>query len=153
MRKSFAVLAILLTVSLAACGGSDESADDPPAATPDAPAQTEGGPATSEDLDGRIFTATKAREVEITEENPLKVSFEGGKLGVDADCNRIGGNYTLEAGVIQAFLVSTAMRCPPAQAELEVFVSELLRQEAVTTLDGDELTLAGKNGTSLSLTD
>jgi heat shock protein HslJ len=153
MRTPFALLAVLLTVSLAACGGSGGSADDPPAATPDAPAQTEGGPATSEGLDGRTFTATEAKGVDITEDNPLKISFEGRKVSVDAGCNSISGNYSLEGGVLQSFLVSTLMGCPPAQAELEIFISELLRQEAVTRLAGNELILEGKNGTSLTLDD
>jgi heat shock protein HslJ len=147
------LLAVLLAVSLVACGGSDGSTDDPPAASPDTPAQTDGGPATPEDLDGRTFTATKAKGIKITEKNPLEIAFEGRKLSVDAGCNSISGNYSLEGGVIQSFLVSTLMGCPPAQADLEIFVSELLRQEAVTRLAGNELTLEGKNGTSLTLAD
>jgi heat shock protein HslJ len=153
MRTPLALLAVLLAVSLSACGGSDGSTDDQPPATPDASAKTGGGPATSEDLDGRTFTATQAKGADITEENTLEIAFEKSKLSVDAGCNSINGNYSLDAGVIQAFLVSTLMGCPPTEAELEIFVSELLRQEAVTGLSGNELTLEGKNGNSLTLTD
>ena len=153
MRKSFALLAVLLCVSVAGCGGPDGSTDDPPATSPGTASPEGGSFATSDSLDGRTFVATTGRGVEITEDDALTISFEGDSMSVDAGCNSIGGNYSLDDGEIQAFLSSTLIGCPPKQAELEVFVSELLRQEAVTTLDGDELTLAGKNGTSLSLTD
>jgi heat shock protein HslJ len=153
MRKSFALLAVLLSVSVVGCGGSDGSGDDPPAASPEPPAQTDGGPATRALLDGRTFLATDGKGVEITEDVPLEIAFEGRRLSVDAGCNSISGNFSLEGGVIQSFLVSTLMGCPPAQAELEVFVSELFRQEAVTRLSGNELTLRGKNGNSLTLAD
>lgn len=153
MKKPFALLAVLLAVLAVGCGGSDGSGNQPPAASPGSPAQTESAPATREDLDGRTFNATDAEGIRITKEAPLEITFDGPILGIDAGCNRVGGRYSLDEGVIRVFLGSTLMGCPPAQAELEAFVSELFRQEATARLSGDELTIEGSNGNSLSLED
>jgi len=153
MRKSFVLLAVLLGIVAVGCGGSDGSGDDPPAASPDTPAQKAGEPATSDSLDGRTFVATSAKGVDITEAVPLEIAFDGTSLSVDAGCNSISGNYSLTSGVIQAFLVSTLIGCPAKETQLEVFASELLRQGATTKLSADELALVGKNGTSLFLED
>lgn len=153
MKKSFALLAVLLSVSLVACGGSDGSGDDPSGASPDAPSQADGGAATPDSLDGRTFTATDAKGVTITEDVPLEIAFDGSDVSVDAGCNSLSGNYSLTEGEIQAFLVTTEMYCGEKKAELEVFVSELLRQGATVRLEDNELNLEGKNGTSLALAD
>ena len=140
MKKILALLAILLSVPAAACGGSgDESG-------------AEGEPASRAALAGQTFIATEAKGVEVTDRVPLRIAFEQRRLSVDAGCNRIGGNYSLEEGELQAFLSSTLMACPPRETALEVFVSELLRQGAQARISGDTLSLEGKNGTSLTLT-
>jgi heat shock protein HslJ len=157
MRKTLALTAVLLAASLSACGGGEGSQESPP--TDSKAGKDEAGQAvvTKSALDSRTFAAVDGKGIdgkslEITEEDPLKIEFDGDRLSVDAGCNTVNGNYSLEGDEIQSFLVSTLMGCPPAQAELEVFTTELLRQGAVVRLDGDELSLDGKNGTSLTLT-
>jgi heat shock protein HslJ len=152
MRKTLVLIAVLLATSLVACGGDDGSGDAPNAAPPNGSAGAGQGPLTQSDLDGQTFTASDGKGIEITEEYPLELEFDGRRLSVDAGCNSISGNYSLEKSEIQAFLVSTLMGCPPVEAELEVFISELLRQGAVARLSGDKLSLDGKNGNSLTLT-
>ncbi|MEX0620818.1 MAG: META domain-containing protein [Solirubrobacterales bacterium] len=153
MRKSLVLLAVLLSASAIGCGDSDEPAEKPAASSPGSAASSGASPATSDSLDGRSFEATDARGIEITASDPLTLEFDGDRVSVDAGCNSIDGRYSLTDGVLQAFLTSTLIGCPSSRAELEIFVSELLRQEAVTSLVGDELTLDGKNGNSLTLTD
>jgi heat shock protein HslJ len=152
MKTTLAAMAILLTVTLTACGSSDGNGDETPSGVaPGTPAQAAGEPATSGDLAGDTFTATAAKGTEITDQTPLTLTFEEDTLSVDAGCNSISGNYRITDGDIQAFLASTLMGCPPREEELEVFTSELLRQGAAARIDGDTLTLVGKNATSLTL--
>lgn len=148
MKKSLALLAILLVAPVAACGSSG---DESGGASPNAPSGAGGEPASSAALAGQTFVATEAKGVEITDRVRLKIAFEERRMSVDAGCNRIGGNYSLEEGEIQSFLSSTLMGCPPRETALEVFASELLRQGAEARISGDTLSLEGKNGTSLTL--
>ncbi len=148
------MLAVLVSVSIVACGGSEDTGGDSAATDPDAPAQEQAGgqkAATPSDLAGRTFTATEARGAELTDDASLELTFTETRLGVDAGCNEIGGNYSLRGGEIQAFLASTLKGCPPEETELEVFVSELLRQGAAASLNGDTLFIDGKNATTLTL--
>jgi len=153
MKKPFALLTVLFAALVVGCGDSDGAGDEPSAGSPDVPAQTDGGPATREALDGRTFTATDAEGVRITKDTSLEIAFEGRSLSVDAGCNSIFGDYALEDGVIEASLASTLIGCPSEQAELEAFVSRLFRQETDARLSGNELSLEGRNGTSLTLED
>lgn len=90
MKKSVALLAILLIVPVAACGSSG---DESGGASPNVPSGAGGEPASSAALAGQTFVATEAKGVEITDRVPLTIAFEEDRMSVDAGCNRIGGNY------------------------------------------------------------
>jgi heat shock protein HslJ len=151
--RVLAVTIVLVSaLGLVACGGSDPASEPGSGSTGGAGESSQ--VATQESLDGLSFTATEARGAEITPKSTLTVSFAGERVSVDAGCNSISGNYSIEDdGEIQSFMVTTMMGCPPAVQDLEVFATELFRQGAIATQSGDTLELEGLNGNSLSLSE
>jgi heat shock protein HslJ len=150
-RLLFVTLAIGAAFALGACGGSDDTAGGSGAGATEGAGEAS-QVSTQESLDGRSFTATEARGADITPKSTLTVRFEGERVSVDAGCNSISGNYSLESdGEIQSFMITTMMGCPPAVQDLEVFATELFRQGAIATQSGDTLELEGLNGNDLTL--
>jgi heat shock protein HslJ len=148
-RAIAAVLAVSAIMGLAACGGSGDSSGGSGTGSNGGTSQV----ATQESLDGLSFTATEARGADITPKSTLDISFDGERVSVDAGCNSISGNYSIEDdGEIQSFMITTMMGCPPGIQDLEVFATELFRQGAIATQSGDTLELEGLNGNSLTLT-
>jgi heat shock protein HslJ len=147
-----ATLAVAAALGLAACGGDDtEVAGGGPGSGATGSSQAV-ETATVESLDGLSFTATDARGADITPKSTLTVSFDGERVAVDAGCNSISGNYSIEDdGEIQSFMITTMMGCPPAIQDLEVFATELFRQGAIATRTGEGLELEGLNGNSLTV--
>ena len=151
-RVAVVTLLVVSALGLASCGGSDPASGPGSGSTGGAGDSSQ--VATQESLDGLSFTATEARGADITPKSTLTVSFAGERVSVDAGCNSISGNYSIEDdGEMQSFMVTTMMGCPPGIQDLEVFATELFRQGAVVTQSGDTLELEGLNGNSLTLTE
>jgi heat shock protein HslJ len=153
MKRTLTLLIVLIALPVAACGGSDDSAGGSGSGATDGAGESS-QVSTQESLDGRSFTATEARGADITPKSTLTVSFEGKRVSVDAGCNSISGNYSIEEnGEIQSFMITTMLGCPPGEQDLEVFATELFRQGAIATQSGDTLELEGLSGNSLTLTE
>ncbi len=137
MRTLLLVLIASAGLVTSGCGSSEDSVQS--TVTPQA-------------LDGSTFTATGAQGIELDDEVPLTISFEGNSLAVDAGCNSIGGEYEIEQGEIRGTqLVSTLMGCPAPLDEIETETTGLLSDGAMATLEGDTLTLTGEEGKRLTL--
>lgn len=71
---------------------------------------------------------------------PLTLTFEDGRLGVSGGCNRIGGDYRIDAqGRLQAGkLVSTMMACEDALMQADRAIMALLEQPLAARIDHGE---------------
>jgi heat shock protein HslJ len=82
------------------------------------------------------------------------MTFEPGSLSTNAGCNTSGGAYTLDAGVLRAEgdWFTTTMGCTPELEAQDQWLSQLLSDGVVVSLDGDVLTLTGVDGGDVTMT-
>ncbi|HRW36562.1 MAG TPA: META domain-containing protein, partial [Aquihabitans sp.] len=140
------VLGIGAVLVLAACGsgGSDEGAagsGDGGSTTEPAP---DGGAApTADDLAGRTFTSASVEGYDLVADSAIRLSFDDGRLGVNAGCNQSAGAFTLEDGNLawDGPAAATQMACPDDLMAQDAWLAGLLEQGMAATLADDELTL------------
>jgi heat shock protein HslJ len=138
-------LALVAILALAAC--------TPGAAAPSAGASGgTAGEVTYEQLDGRSFVVTSAVGYEVVPESEIQITFEEGRIGIQAGCNSMGSQYRVEGGVLSVGdMITTEMACEAPLMAQDVFISNFVHNTALT-LDGDTLTMA-KDAVTLTLTD
>lgn len=155
MKRSSALLALPLLVAtvLAACGSDDD-------ATPsDSVAETTagtGGTVTDTDLqlDGRTFESTTVDGQTLVEGSVVQLSFADSSLSINAGCNTIAGGYTLDGSTLQASaLAMTMMACDQALMDQDAWLSETFTSNPTLALEGDQLTVTGTNGTTITFTE
>lgn len=143
----------LLVLALAACTSTQPPANDP--------AQ---GPAAAGQLDAWHWHLGEAVDADGTRidalfanrDQPLQLDFSQGRLSVSGGCNRIGGGYAQEAGVLRVgALMQTRMACAQPLMDQDAAIAELLAGElALATRDSDppRLELVAADGSRLSFT-
>lgn len=145
--RSMPALAVSMAalVVLAACTSG-------PAATP-APSSSSGPAAPSTaGLDGRTFIVTAAAGHEVVAGSEISLRFEGGRLGISAGCNQVGGSYEVRDGMlVVGAMMTTEMACDEPLMAQDQWVSAFVNGASVA-LEGDTLTLA-KDGVTLTATD
>ena len=159
MRRLASLLAlVVLVLGVAACG-SDEpattSTDDGGATTssePDGaePGNTEPAPVDGvPDLDGRTFVAQTVTGYDLVEGSELRLTFEDGRLSVNAGCNTIGGGYVVEGATLRfdGDAASTQMACEEPLMAQDTWISGLLTEGMEVALSNDELTLSSDDVT------
>lgn len=137
-----ALLAAAGVLILAGCG--EESGSDP---------DVQAGP----DLDGRTFVATSiidaGRLRHLAAGTELRLSFDDGRLGIEAGCNHMSGRYRIESGRLTVRSMSTTeMGCEPRLMAQDVWVSGLFADPVTFDLAGDLLRLHSGD-VELELTD
>ncbi len=161
-RAAPAVIAVVVAVATtAACGSDDETTDtsvpaDAAPATDTVPAAdgADGGRvAETADVAGRSFVSTAAVGHDLVAGSTVTLDFGDGDLSANAGCNTLAGGYTVDGGTLTAGpLAMTEMACEPDLMAQDEWLAELLGSGPTLTLDGDELTVDGGNG-SLTLLD
>ena len=74
----------------------------------------------------------------------VRLTFDAGRIGINAGCNQMGGSYTVVDGHLKpGQMMTTEMGCEPALMAQDAWVGTFL-DGASMTLAGDTLTL--KNG-------
>jgi heat shock protein HslJ len=141
---SVTALALVATLALAAC-----SSGSAPTAAPSGGA---GGEVTYEQLEGRTFIVTSAEGYEVVPDSEIQITFDQGRIGIQAGCNTMGSQYRVEGGVLSVGdMVTTEMACEPALMAQDAFISNFVHQTALT-LDGETLTMT-KDAVTLTLTE
>ena len=127
----------------AACGDDDSAGDtgsDDTTAEPDA--------ADDIDLDGREFVSSEVEGYDLVAGSEIRLTFDGGEIGIQAGCNNMGGTYTLSNGELVADqLAMTEMACEEPLMNQDAWVAGLVGEGVQVTLDEDTLVLAGESGT------
>lgn len=134
-RSLFVPILMLLALVAAACGDSDETISA--GGSTDAPIG----------LDGREFWSVDVTENGATrllvDGTRITLRFSGDSVGASAGCNSMGGQFTLDGGMLVVDgMGSTEMGCDPARHAQDEFVATVLTQRPAMTLDGDSLILA-----------
>lgn len=136
-RASRALLPIALALAVTAGCGDDDDA-----------ASTNGEAVTSEALDGRAFVSTEVTGETLVEGTEIGMTFEDGGLSVNAGCNTIFGDYTIENGVLTAGpLGQTQIACEDDLQQQDAWIAALLEAGPAVTLTDDTLTLASDTTT------
>lgn len=136
----------LLLLALAACGDDDEPVD----------AGAGSDPAETAFLDGRTFvtdgpaTATPP----LVAGTVLRLSFADGQVRVDAGCNQMSGEYSLEGGkLVVGPLAGTEMGCDPERMDQDTALAEFFAEPITFAVGDDFLSLAGTGDRAYELTD
>jgi heat shock protein HslJ len=121
-----AALALFAGLGLAACGsGGDDEIE----------------------LEGRSFQGTPTTGRELVADSELRVSFEQGRLALNAGCNNMMAPYELKDGRLELTgpLASTMMGCPEPLQRQDEWLDEFFNSgpEVVALGDG-EIALRGE---------
>jgi heat shock protein HslJ len=135
--RSLLIVGLVASSALAACGGDDSSSGDAP---------------TADDLEGRQFVATDIEGHTIVDGSEVVVSFEDGRISIQAGCNTQNSSYQIDDGVLQVdLLVATMMACEQPLMDQDQVVASIVTAEPTVELDGDDLTISSADAT-MSLT-
>lgn len=151
-RRTLLGLALAATLALSACGDdtTDPTATDPAATEPATDPTTEPTvPDTTDQsastLDGRSFLSTSATGFDLVAGSVVRLTFSDGVIGVQAACNSMGGDYTLDSldggTLVVGPMSTTEMACDQPLMDQDTRLAELLSGSPTVTLDGDTLTI------------
>ena len=103
-------------------------------------------------LDGRTFLSTRVQGHDLVPGSTVRMTFQGGRLGISAGCNQMSGGYTIVDGrLTTGQMAMTEMACAEPLMTQDTWVAGFVGGAALT-LVGDTLTL--KNGdVTMTLTD
>jgi heat shock protein HslJ len=142
-----------LAVVLSACAdGSSAGASGGSAMSSGEPGGIPGGAAAQ--LAGRTFLSTSVTGHDLVDGSRIGITFrDGGTVEADAGCNSLSGPYRIEDGTLNASgLSQTEMGCDQDLMDQDTWFSGLLASGLAIDLNGDVLTLTGKEVT-IQLTD
>lgn len=148
MRLSTAAALPLAALLLAACTSGGGGTPAPSGA----PGGAAGSAPTAADLDGRTFVVTGTQGYDIVPGSQIVLTFGDGRLGIQAGCNQMGGDYRITDGTLAiGTMMMTEMACEEPLMAQDAFISAFL-VGATLVLDGDNLSLAN-GGVTLTATD
>ena len=123
------------------------SASPSPTPTPDPPAG----------LDGRQFlsvdVARDGEPVALVPGTTIRLTFDDGRVGIQAGCNSMSGTYQLDGDrLIVGQMATTEMGCEPDRMAQDQWLSDFLGSEPTLVLSGNDLALTS-GGTVITLLD
>ncbi|QYG94529.1 META domain-containing protein [Iamia sp. SCSIO 61187] len=129
--RTLAVLALATVLLVAGCGddGEDVGTSDGPPSGRDDP------------LAGRTFLSEPGAD--LVTGTRLRLTFDGGQLGLQAGCNQLSGGYRLDGDttLVVEPLGGTEMGCDPALMDQDARLAELFAAPVPFVLEGDTLTV------------
>ena len=138
----------LAGVMLAACG---DDSDEASGTVSSAPMSTSGStPAT---LDGRELVVTEVTGHDLVADTTPRVSFDAGRITVQAGCNTMNSTYELEGDqLVVGDMATTQMACDEALMAQDQWFADVLGGDPTVSADGTTVTITG-GGATLTLTD
>lgn len=129
MIRIGAVLLALLFLTGCGSGGEDED-----------PSPGGDGATTEIELDGREFEGEPVTGRELVPGSMLTVSFEEGRVGVNAGCNLMSAPYELNDGRLEltGAMVSTMMGCPKPLERQDQWLGEFFETSPTVSASGDD---------------
>lgn len=125
------VVAALIAVLAAGCGGDEEEAS---------------GAA----LEGAPWIVVGGLEVPGWEKTAPSALFDGQRITGSTGCNGYGGPYTVDGSALElGEIAMTLIGCPPPVGAVEREFLAALERVAIRRLDGEELVLAGADDEEL----
>ena len=141
MRRAVLCLA-LAAVMVTGCGSDDETTSSGGSTTePGDTGNTEPAAVSelsAEALDGQTFVAEEATGRELVAGSTLTMTFEDGRLGVNAGCNQMSGAYEVD-GTTLAWIdapIATMMACEPDLMAQDEWIAAVLTDGVEASLDG-----------------
>ncbi|MGM7643616.1 META domain-containing protein [Nocardia sp. JW2] len=126
----------VLAVAAGACSSGD-SGDAPPKPTPM----------------GHTYLSTRVEGGAIPGGGPMTLTFDNGRITANSGCNTSSGTVDLSDNVLRTSrLAGTLMGCPGERGQADAWQNSFLEASPTWRLDGDDLTLTGKDVT-VHLTD
>lgn len=142
MRLAVVVSAFLVLAALGGCGRGAGQRQTP---------SGEELPEQREFLSTRVFEGGEPKD--LAAGSRIRLAFAGGELRADAGCNHLGGTARLEEGrLVVEGMGGTEMGCPDELMKQDQWLTDFLTSRPRWNLDGDNLTLAGKDA-EIRLTD
>lgn len=112
-----------------------------------------GGPGAESEtvkLEGRSFTGEIVDGKELVQGSTLRVTFEEGRIGFDADCNLMSAPYELVNGHLELTgeIIGTLRGCPPELMAQDQWLTEFFSATpSISVLDEQSLRLEGEDAT------
>lgn len=143
------VLATVVGLLVAAgCGDGDGEADVGTGSTSSTAARD-----TSAPLDGRAFVSTSVEGRELVPGSTVTMSFQEGRVSVQAGCNTMTGPYTFDGTTLTVGdMAGTMMGCEPALMDQDQWLAGYLAAGPAASLEGDTLRLTA-DGVTVTLVD
>ena len=101
------------------------------------------------ELAGRWLIETIGGEPLVTERRPPTLTIRMGSIGVVADCNSMGGQFTIPAPgriAVAREIVGTQIGCPPEDLAEDRLMTQAIASATGYRLDGGRLVLTGGPG-------
>lgn len=101
------------------------------------------------DIAGRWIIETIGGAPLVTERRPPTLSIAMGSIGAHADCNSIGGPFTIPAPgriAVAQQLISTAIGCPPEDAAEDALMTQAMASATAYRLEKGRLVFTGGPG-------
>lgn len=133
---SLGAVAVLVTITLAACGSdSDDTASGEGTTT------TAAG--TASDLAGTTFDSTSVSGHELVEGTQIRLTFDAERMGANAGCNTMTGAYAFADGDLRwtEAPAATMMGCEADLQAQDEWLAALLTEGVEAELDDETLTL------------
>lgn len=132
-----AALCVLATAAATACSSSDSGKAPDDTATPM----------------GHTYISTEVEGDPIPGGGPMRLTFADGRISANSGCNTSSGTVDLSDHVLNTSpLASTLMACADDVGASDAWQNSFLESDPTWRLDGDQLTLTGKD-TTIHLTD
>lgn len=141
--RRFAALAAVSALALVACG--DDSDSNPgDTSGPDGPSVLA--------IDGATYLSDTVTGQTLVDGSRLTLNFDGGRLGASAGCNSMGGDFTVDDGVLTVGdMAMTEMACDEPLMTQEQWYAQFLTSGPTITQDGDRITLVSGDVTLVML--
>jgi heat shock protein HslJ len=98
---------------------------------------------TADDLDDTSYLSQGVTGRDLVAGSTIRLTFEDGRLSVNADCNTMGGPFEVDDGTLRwtSEVASTAMGCVGDLADQDEWLTDLFTDGVEAELDGGTLTL------------
>lgn len=134
---SLGAMAVLVAMTLAACGSDSDDTESGEGST------TTTAAGTASDLAGTTFDSTSVSGHELVEGTHIRLTFDDERMGANAGCNTMSGPYSFADGTLKwtGAPAATMMGCEADLQAQDEWLAAFLTEGAEAELDDDLLTL------------
>lgn len=129
-------VAMIVAGGLAGCASGGPGGDGP------------GAPGGSPSVDGRTFLSVEVTGATLVPGTRISLRFADGQVQATAGCNHLSAPYAWDGTtLVVTGMAGTEMGCDPARHAQDEWLAELLTSRPALTVEGDSLTVSGKDVT------